>query len=38
MRGQHRKITARLIEQEQVYNQRLAEYFANAYKERKMKK
>lgn len=34
MRGQHRKVTVKLIEKEQLFNHRLAEYFANKYKER----
>lgn len=38
MRGNKRKITVKLIEQEYINNQRLAEYFANKYyKERGMK-
>ena len=37
MRGNHRKITVRLIEKEQLLNNRLAEYFANKYREERMK-
>ncbi len=34
MRGKHRKITVKLIEQEYIANTRLVEYLANKYKER----
>ena len=38
MRVNQRKVTVRLIEQEQIHNHRLAEYFAQKYyKERGMK-
>ena len=36
MRGNHRKITVKLIEKEYINNQRLVEYLANKYKERRM--
>ncbi len=35
MRGNQRKVTVRLIEQEHINNQRLVEYFANKYKEKR---
>lgn len=35
MRGNQRKVTVKLIEQEYINNQRLAEYFARKYAERK---
>lgn len=34
MRGQHRKVTVKLIEKECINNQRLVEYLANKYRER----
>ena len=34
MRGNHRKVTVKLIEQEYINNTRLVEYLANKYKER----
>lgn len=37
MRGNQRKVTVKLIEQEYINNQRLVEYLANKYKERNMK-
>lgn len=38
MRGNQRKITVNLIEQEQIHNHRLlAEYFAKKFNERKMR-
>lgn len=36
MRQNNRKITVRLVEKEYINNQRLVEYFANKYRERKM--
>lgn len=38
MRGNHRKITVKLIEQEHINNHRLVEYLANKYKERGFEK
>lgn len=35
MRYNHRKIAVKLIEKEYISNQRLVEYLANKYKERK---
>lgn len=37
MRGNKRKITVKLIEQEHLNNARLVEYLANKYKERGVK-
>ena len=37
MRGNKRKITVKLIEKEQLHNHRLAEYFANKYREERMR-
>ena len=34
MRGNTRKVVVNLIETEKIHNHRLAEYFANKYKER----
>lgn len=36
MRGCKRKIIVELIEKKEISNARLAEYFANKYRERKM--
>ena len=35
MRGNKRKVTVELIEKESIYNQRLVEYLANKYRERR---